>query len=78
MSVTWTPDQEAWLKTEIAKGRFATPEDAISFAINEMKWAARRVAKVLKALPKGFPEELVNSKRVAAIHRLGLLSDIGS
>ena len=32
-------------------------------------------AKVLKALPKGFPEELTNSIRVAAVHRISLLSD---
>ncbi len=42
MNVTLTPDQEAWLKAEIASGRFATHEDGISFAINEMKRAALR------------------------------------
>jgi len=42
MNVTLTPDQEAWLQAEIAKGHFATPEDAISFAINEVKRAALR------------------------------------
>jgi Arc/MetJ-type ribon-helix-helix transcriptional regulator len=42
MNVTLTPDQEAWLKAEIASGRFATPEEAILFAINEMKRAALR------------------------------------
>jgi serine/threonine-protein kinase HipA len=33
------------------------------------------LAKVLKALPKGFPEELTNSIRAAAIHRIDLLGD---
>ena len=42
MNVTLTPDQEAGLRAEIAKGRFATPEDAISYAINEAKRAALR------------------------------------
>jgi hypothetical protein len=42
MNVTLTPDQEAWLRGEIAKGRFATPEDAIAHAINEAKLAALR------------------------------------
>jgi hypothetical protein len=42
MNVTLTPDQEAWLRGEIANGHFATPEDAISYAINEAKRAALR------------------------------------
>lgn len=42
MNITLTPDQEAWLRAEIAKGHFATPEDAISYAINEAKRAALR------------------------------------
>jgi Arc/MetJ-type ribon-helix-helix transcriptional regulator len=37
MDITLTADQEAWLRAEIAKGRFATPEDAITYAINEAK-----------------------------------------
>jgi hypothetical protein len=37
-SITLTSDQEAWLKAEIARGRFATPEHAI----NEAKLAALR------------------------------------
>jgi hypothetical protein len=42
MNITLTPDQEAWLRDEMAKGHFATPEDAISHAINEAKRAALR------------------------------------
>ncbi|HEY4986263.1 MAG TPA: hypothetical protein VII39_06550 [Bradyrhizobium sp.] len=42
MNITLTPDQEAWLRAEIAKGHFATPEDAISHVINEAKLAALR------------------------------------
>jgi hypothetical protein len=44
MNITLTPDQEAWLRAEIAEGHFSTPEDAISFAINEAKRAALRDA----------------------------------
>jgi len=40
MNITLTPDQEAWLRAEIAKGHFATAEDAIAHAINEAKRAA--------------------------------------
>jgi hypothetical protein len=40
MNITLTPDQEAWLRAEIAQGHFAAPEDAISYAINEAKRAA--------------------------------------
>jgi len=40
MNITLTPDQEAWLRAEIAEGHFATPQDAISHAINEAKRAA--------------------------------------
>jgi hypothetical protein len=42
MNITLTPDQEAWLKAEIANGHFATPEDAISYAIDAAKRAALR------------------------------------
>ena len=42
MNITLTPDQEAWLRAEIVKGHFATPEDAIAHAINEAKLAALR------------------------------------
>ncbi len=42
MDITLTPDQEAWLKAEIAEGHFATPEDAISYAINAAKRAGLR------------------------------------
>jgi hypothetical protein len=40
MNITLTADQETWLKSEIAKGHFATPEDAIAHAINEAKRAS--------------------------------------
>jgi Arc/MetJ-type ribon-helix-helix transcriptional regulator len=42
MNITLTPDQEAWLKAEIANGHFATAEDAISYAINAAKRTALR------------------------------------
>jgi len=42
MNITLRPDQEAWLKAEIAEGHFATPEDAISHAIDAAKRAALR------------------------------------
>jgi Arc/MetJ-type ribon-helix-helix transcriptional regulator len=42
MNIALTPDQEAWLRAEIAQGHFATPDDAISYAINEAKRAALR------------------------------------
>jgi Arc/MetJ-type ribon-helix-helix transcriptional regulator len=42
MNITLTQDQEAWLKAEIAEGHFATPEDVISYAINQAKRAALR------------------------------------
>jgi hypothetical protein len=42
MNITLTPDQEVWLKAEIAEGHFTTPEDAIAYAINVTKRAALR------------------------------------
>jgi hypothetical protein len=42
MNITLTPDQEAWLRAEIAEGHFTTPEDAISYAINAAKLADLR------------------------------------
>jgi len=40
MNINLTPDQEAWLRAEIANGHFATAEDAITHAINEAKRAS--------------------------------------
>jgi hypothetical protein len=40
MNITLTPEQEAWLRAEIAEGHFATPEDAIAHAINEARRAS--------------------------------------
>jgi hypothetical protein len=59
MDITLTHDQEAWLKAEIAEGRFATPEDAISFAIesiarggsNSADDARRAVAERIRTVP---------------------------
>jgi hypothetical protein len=51
---TLTPEQEAWLRGEIAKGHFATPEDAISFAISEAKrrlFAERSMRQLLEEVP---------------------------
>jgi hypothetical protein len=42
MKVDLTPEQEAWLKSEIAAGHFKTPEAVISHAIGEAKLAALR------------------------------------
>jgi hypothetical protein len=42
MNITLTPDQEAWLRAEIAEGHFTTPEDAIAYAINVAKCTALR------------------------------------
>jgi Arc/MetJ-type ribon-helix-helix transcriptional regulator len=42
MDITLSAEQETWLRAEIAKGRFATPEDAITYAINEAKRASLR------------------------------------
>ena len=42
MRIDLTPPQEAWLKAEIAAGNFASPEEAISHAINEAKRTALR------------------------------------
>ena len=42
MDITLAPDQEVWLRAEIAKGHFATPEDAITFSISEVKRVALR------------------------------------
>ncbi len=40
INITLTADQEAWMRAEIAKGRFVTPEHAIAHAINEAKRAS--------------------------------------
>jgi hypothetical protein len=42
MNITLTADQEAWFRAEIANRHFATPEDAISYAINAARRAAPR------------------------------------
>jgi Arc/MetJ-type ribon-helix-helix transcriptional regulator len=68
MNVTLTPDQEAWLRAEIAKGHFATPEDAITHAINEAKRAALR--ETLDASIARGGENSASGVRVAVADRL--------
>ncbi len=42
MQIDLTPEQETWLKAEIAAGRFTSAEDVIAHAINEAKRASLR------------------------------------
>lgn len=42
MKVELTPDAAQWVEAAIASGRFATPEDAVRFAINSAKRAELR------------------------------------
>jgi Arc/MetJ-type ribon-helix-helix transcriptional regulator len=37
MNIELPSDAEAWVRRTIAEGRFATPEDAIRFAIDQAK-----------------------------------------
>ena len=37
MNIELTSDAEAWVRRAIAEGRFASPEDAIRFAIDQAK-----------------------------------------
>ncbi len=37
MNIELPPDAEAWVRRAIAEGRFASPEDAIRFAIDRAK-----------------------------------------
>ncbi len=37
MNIELTSDAEAWVRLGIAEGRFASPEDAIRFAIDQAK-----------------------------------------
>jgi Arc/MetJ-type ribon-helix-helix transcriptional regulator len=37
MKIELTPDAEMWVKAELAKGRFATAEDAIRYAVSQTK-----------------------------------------
>jgi len=37
MNVELSSDAEAWVRQSIAEGRFATPEDAIRFAVDQAK-----------------------------------------
>jgi hypothetical protein len=42
MKIELTPDAEMWVKAELAKGRFATAEDAVRYAISQAKIAELR------------------------------------
>jgi Arc/MetJ-type ribon-helix-helix transcriptional regulator len=37
MKVELTPDAIQWVKTEVASGRFPTAEDAVRYAINQVR-----------------------------------------
>jgi toxin ParE1/3/4 len=42
MKVELTPDAAQWVGYSVESGRFATPEDAVRFAVNEAKRAELR------------------------------------
>jgi Arc/MetJ-type ribon-helix-helix transcriptional regulator len=42
VKVELTPDAAQWVQTELAAGRFPTPEDAIRHAVNQAKLAELR------------------------------------
>ena len=42
MKVDLTPDAAEWVAAEVAAGRFATPEDAVRYAVNATKLATLR------------------------------------
>jgi Arc/MetJ-type ribon-helix-helix transcriptional regulator len=44
MKVELTPDTAQWVKGEVASGRFLTAEDAVRYAINQVKIMELRAA----------------------------------
>ena len=44
MKIELTPDVAAWVKAEVASGRFLTAEDAVRYAINQVKVMELRAA----------------------------------
>jgi hypothetical protein len=42
MNVELTPDAALWVQAEVAAGRFATPEDALRFAVSHAKTSTLR------------------------------------
>ena len=44
MKVDLTPDAAEWVAAEVAAGRFATPEDAVRYAVNATKLATLSAA----------------------------------
>jgi Arc/MetJ-type ribon-helix-helix transcriptional regulator len=42
LKIELTPDAAHWVRTEVESGRFATPEDAVRYAINQTKRAELR------------------------------------
>jgi hypothetical protein len=68
MNVTLTPDQAAWLRAEIDIGHFATPEDAIVYAIEQAKRAL--LQKSLDAAIERGGANSADEVRHAIAHRL--------
>jgi len=44
MKIGLTPDAALWVETEVAAGRFLTAEDAVRYAINQVKIMDLRAA----------------------------------
>jgi Arc/MetJ-type ribon-helix-helix transcriptional regulator len=44
MKIELTPDVVPWVKAEVASGRFLTAEDAVRYAINQVKLMELRAA----------------------------------
>jgi Arc/MetJ-type ribon-helix-helix transcriptional regulator len=79
MKVTLTPDQAAWLKAEIDNGHFASPADAIAYAIEQAKRALlqhsfdtaieRGGANSADDVRKAIARRLKRSRRAARLFR---------
>ena len=52
MKIEVTPDVAVWIEAEVAAGTFATPEDAVRFAIQRAKATALR-EKIEAAIAEG-------------------------
>ncbi|MGO9007674.1 MAG: type II toxin-antitoxin system ParD family antitoxin [Beijerinckiaceae bacterium] len=67
MKVELTPDAAQWVEAEIAAGTFATAEDAVRHAINELRANALRAA-LDAAVAEGGSHTTADARRYVREH----------
>ena len=76
MTIQLTAAQSAWIESQVAAGRFETPEDALAAAMARLAadvstddtWAEPLIAEALNSLDRGEGSPWLKGDTLKAIH----------